>query len=282
MRRALLFLFALLLGAQAPIDFVCPMDPDVHAKGPGKCPRCGMKLVAGIPDHTEYRLDVRFTPPQIPAQKPVKMEFRLADPKTGAPVKQFDVVHEKLFHLFLVSQDLEWFQHVHPEPGANGVFALTATLPHPGVYRLLADCYPKGGTPQLLPRTFTTAGYARSIASDIPKLAPDLAAKHGENLDVELKLDPPAPIPGKKTMMFFRVKPGDGLEQYLGAWGHMMAASDDLIDTIHEHPFDATGKTEMQFNVFFPRAAMYRVWVQFQRRGVVNTVAFTIPVRELE
>ena len=38
-------------------------------------------------------------------------------------------------------------------------------------------------------------------------------------------------------MLFFRVKPADGLEPYLGAWGHMLAASDDLIDLIHTHPF---------------------------------------------
>ena len=29
--------------------FVCPMDPEVRSKGPGKCPRCGMTLVPGIP-----------------------------------------------------------------------------------------------------------------------------------------------------------------------------------------------------------------------------------------
>ena len=68
-------------------------------------------------------------------------------------------------------------------------------------------------------------------------------------------------------MMFFKVKPAEGLEKYLGAWGHMLAASDDLIDLIHTHPFLADGGPNMQFNVIFPRAATYRVWVQFQRRA---------------
>jgi len=71
------------------------------------------------------------------------------------------------------------------------------------------------------------------------------------------------------------------LERYLGAWGHLPAASHDLIDTLHEHPFLAQGG-QMQFNLVFPRPAVYRVWVQFQRRGVVNTVAFTVPVSRLE
>ncbi len=74
------------------------------------------------------------------------------------------------------------------------------------------------------------------------------------------------------------LKPGDGIEPYLGAWAHMLMVSDDLIDTLHDHPSIADGGPEMQFDVFFPRARTYRVWVQFQRLGKVNTVAFTIPV----
>jgi hypothetical protein len=37
----------------------------------------------------------------------------------------------------------------------------------------------------------------------------------------------------------------------------------------------------MQFNLIFPRVATYRIWVQVQRRGVVNTVAFTVKAHEL-
>jgi len=63
--------------------------------------------------------------------------------------------------------------------------------------------------------------------------------------------------------------------------GALTRGSDDLVDTIHEHPFIAGGGPDMQFNIFFPREAAYRVWIQFQRKGVVNTVAFTIPVSAL-
>ena len=42
------------------------------------------------------------------------------------------------------------------------------------------------------------------------------------------------------------------------------------------------GYKQIQFNMIFPRAGIYRVWVQFQRKGVVNTVAFNIPVKNLD
>jgi hypothetical protein len=270
----------LLLLGQDP-GFVCPMDPEVRSAAPGKCPRCGMKLVAGIPTRVEYALDFRAEPRQIPAGREVTLEFRVLDPKTGKPVTRFETVHEKLFHLFLVSQDLEYFSHQHPQLGRGGWFRLKTRLPKPGTYRLLADFDPSGGTPQLSARTFSTAGYVAPLENSIPHPAPDLALKRGPNLQVELITEPAVPVAGKKTMLFFRLHPADGLEQYIGAWAHLLAVSDDLIDTIHSHPFLADGGAQMQFNLFFPRPASYRLWVQFQRNGVVNTVAYTLPVKAL-
>ncbi len=284
MRHLLCCLFVLLVAtllcAQQAVEFTCPMDRDVRSKTPGKCPRCGMTLVANLPDPVEYPVELRIDPPQIPSARPIALEFRVADPETGAPVKHFEIVHEKLFHLFIVSQDLAYFAHLHPEFDGE-VFRLNTVLPKPGTYRLLADFYPTGGTPQLAPKTITTAGYTTPLEAAIPLLAPDLSPKRGENLTVELKLDPPQPIAGQKTMLFVHLSPADGLEPYIGAWAHLLAVSDDLVDTIHDHPFIANGGPDMQFNIFFPREAVYRVWIQFQRKGVVNTVAFTLSAMAL-
>jgi hypothetical protein len=114
------------------------------------------------------------------------------------------------------------------------------------------------------------------------ELSPDLSSKTAENLQVSLSMQPSQPVAGMKTLMFFHLEPVDGLELYLGAWSHMLAASDDLIDMIHDHPFLADGGPQMQFNMIFPRARTYRVWVQFQRKGVVNTAVFNIPVSDLK
>jgi hypothetical protein len=34
------------------------------------------------------------------------------------------------------------------------------------------------------------------------------------------------------------------------------------------------------FQMLFPRAGDYRMWVQFQRRGEVLTASFTVPVKD--
>ncbi len=279
--RAIIALLAFrLLGAQQRIEFTCPMDPEVRSAQPGKCPKCGMKLEAGIREPIEYPLQLQVKPRRIPAGRELQLSFRASDPKTGAPVTKFEVVHEKLFHLFIVSDDLQYFAHVHPDARPGGAFLLRTTLPKPGSYRLLADYYPSGGVPQLTPKTITTAGYTTPLLP--AELKADLTPQHGENLDVELTTDPPQPIAGKKTLLFFKLKPAAGLEPYLGAWGHLLAVSNDLIDMIHTHPSFAAGGPNVQFDMYFPREATYRIWVQFQRLGKVNTAMFSVPVSRLK
>jgi hypothetical protein len=236
-----------------------------------------MALVAGLPDPVEYRLDLSVAPRPIKPGQSASLTFSVLDPWKNRPVTNFQVVHEKLFHMFVVSQDLEVFLHNHPTLGSDGKFHYDYLFPKAGMYRVLGDFYPDGATPQLIAKTLFVPGQA-------PKpvfLTRDYSPKDAENLTVELTTEPQLPISRSTTQVILRVKPGDGLEKYLGAWGHMLVASSDLIDMVHEHPFIADGGPQIQFNVTFPRAQTYRVWVQFQRKGVVNTAHFDIPVVEL-
>lgn len=205
-------------------------------------------------------------------------------------MRDFEIVHEKLYHLFVVSQDLNYFVHDHPTRLPDASFQIDLRLPKPGLYRILSDINPKGGTPQLIEKTVLVPGPGFELAT--ARLEPDLTLKHAENLDVDLTLSPAQPVAGEKTLLFFHLlsfhlTPNEGIELLLGAMGHMLAVSSDLIDMIHGHPSIVTDFTDanykqLQFNVILPRAGMYRVWVQFQRHGVVNTVVFNIPVGDLK
>ena len=255
--------------------FVCPMDPDVRSNGPGKCRRCGMALVAGIPEPVEFHLDLATTPSPPAANATTTLEFQVHDPWKDRPVQRFVAVHEKLFHAFVVSQDLKYFNHGHPVLRGDGVFALPVVLPKSGMFRVLGDFYPDGATPQLLTETLFVPGAAGAP----PALSRDYSTKSDANLTVSLTMLPEQATAGNRTRMTFHVDPLDGFEKYLGAWGHMLAASDDLVDMIHLHPIREDGG-DVQFDVVFPRPHAYRVWVQFQRSGVVNTVHFDVPVAE--
>jgi hypothetical protein len=264
------------LRAQALV-YQCPMDPNVRSNVAGFCPRCGMKLRAGIPEPIEFPMDLKVTPPAVKAGEKAQIEFTVLDPENGKLIEHFQIVHEKLFHMFVISKDLKYFVHDHPTFGQDGKFRFEITFPKPGLYRILGDFYPDGATPQLIAKTIIVPGGWQST----PALTRDYSTKDGGNMRVSLRTEPAKPIAGSKTMLFFELSPGEGLEKYIGAWGHMLAASDDLIDLIHTHPFIADGGPKMQFNLYFPRPQPYRVWVQFQRQGVVNTAYFDVPAYEL-
>jgi hypothetical protein len=265
---------------EAEVEWVCPMDPDIREKRAGQCPRCRMDLVAGIPPFEEYPLRLEMTPGAWRAGQKVRMKFEVVHPKTGRRVRDFLLVHERYFHLFVVSADLNYFAHEHPEPQADGTFLFETTLPKAGLYRVLGDFYPKGGTPQLAVKTILSGGAGVS-SLDVPRLGPVQAEARGVNLSARLRLEPAEPVAGWKTLLFFELSESEGLEQYLGAWGHLLCASADLIDLIHTHPFLADGGPKLQFNVMFPRAGMHRLWPQFQRKGEVNTLRFDLRVREI-
>lgn len=266
------------------------MDKDVKSLGAGKCPRCGMRLVANLPDPLTYRLELETRPdPPSAGEATTHLLYRVRHPQTGAIVKDFEIIHERLFHTFLISFDLADFAHEHPEPRADGSFLLPVKFRRAVPYRLVADFYPRAGTPQFLtatvfPRHATLPG--------VPALAASPAGpRQGANLAIELVTEPAEPIAGLETLLFFRLTPPDDLEPYLGAWGHLLMASDDLVDLAHEHPLyvDGVPPTELrapwprriQFNHIFARARTYRLWLQVKRAGVLNTVHFDVPVKTL-
>lgn len=271
-RTLLLGIIAATARAQKPVEWVCPMDPDVRSGQPARCRKCGMALVAGIPEPVEYPVSLELQPRPLAPNAPVRMTFRITEPKSRKPAK-LQLIHEKLFHLFLVSEDLQFFAHEHPQLKGDGSFVFNARLPKSGEYRVLCDFYPENATPQLIGKSIIVPG-PHSKAHLQPTLQPQM----GENVRVSLRSEPARPVAGKKTMLFFELDPASGLQPYLGAWGHMLAASSDLVDMIHAHPAWEEAGPSIQFNLIFPRPGLHRVWVQFQREDVVNTVAFNVPV----
>src|SRR5581483_6413786 len=177
------------------LDWTCPMDPDVHLSKPGKCPRCGMTLVLKVPDRIEYEFHVDVEPPVLHPGVTALLTLRAIDPG-GKPVTHYELVHEKLIHLFVVSQDLEFFEHIHPVFDGKA-FHIQTRLPRPGMYRLLADYYPTGSVPQLSLSTLYVAG-PQSTARLKSSVAPQKCA----NLTATLRMEPEQPVAGLETRLF--------------------------------------------------------------------------------
>ncbi len=145
--------------------YMCPMHPDVRGKAGDTCRRCGMRLIPTSADYTPYSLDLDLTQRALRPNAPGRVRFFVRTANGRSIVRHFEEVHERIFHLFVVGRDLEYFAHIHPVLRPNGALDVDIAVPRPGPYQLIADFVPQGGAPQLVQRAFVTAGYTGPLGA---------------------------------------------------------------------------------------------------------------------
>ena len=279
--------------------YACAMHPDVMSDKPGKCPKCAMTLVrTRRPEMAEYEVKLATTPALVKPGKKFRLSFLIWHPKTGELAKEFHIVHDMPFHLFVVSQDLIYFAHLHPQQQKDGSFTIETMVPKAGSYIIYCDIFPVGGMPQVAHLSLITAGFYGDLFASQAQLELDrILTKTLEGVRFELTLNPAEPVGGRPATLKFHLtdektgEPVKDLQPYLGAWGHTLILSEDVSDYIHSHPTEMIpdnadrtkiyGGPDVSFDAFFPRTGRYRVWSQFQRQGQLITVSFTINVRRL-
>ena len=281
----------------AVTGWFCPMHPDHTATEAGKCPVCGMALIAGDPyDTRDYDLEFTTSPAAVVSGKPFTMKFNVRHPGTGETVKNYELVHDKRYHLFVISQDLSVFQHLHPDLQPDGSWALTITLPKAGYYRVLSDFVPSGGSPQFLGQTLVTTDFDGDLESQAARLEPDLVFKKTvDTITASVDLDPVSMVAGEYGHLRFTLtdassgEPITDLQPYLGAFGHTLILSEDMLDYVHSHPSEGSddissglGGPRVTFEGYMPRPGRYRAWTQFLRKDQLTTVSFTFSVLTLE
>ncbi len=269
----------------APDAFWCPMHPDIRSSTAGKCPLCRMELVPIPPPRLgEYWMDVAVT--AGPGGRGAsKLRLTLEDPITRRPVSAFATIHERLLHLFVIDRQLEYFRHLHPQQLADGTFELRENIP-PGEFMVIADFLPMTGRAQMLQRAIVTPGYRGSLFPAVAHLNSDVGLeKTGDGVRVSLQAS--GLKAGKEATLRFTLTdavtkaPVTDLEPFLGAPGHMLLVNANLTDANHVHPEEpATTGPVITFQPLMPAPVMYKIWLQFQRRGTVTTVPFVVSVDE--
>ena len=138
-----------------------------------------------------------------------------------------------------------------------------------GSYRLFAD-FAHDGEPHTLATDLRVDGAAELR----PLPAPQPAAVSDGGYDV--RLDAGAPRPAREADLRFTIT-RDGApvstEPYLGAGGHLVALREGDLAFLHVHPTER--RRRVGFAATFPTEGRYRLFLQFQHEGRVQTVAFT-------
>lgn len=207
--------------------------------------------------------------------------IRLRIKNNEVPIDDFEVNHEKLLHLIIVSKDLSYFNHVHPEYKGDGVFEIKNQFPAGGEYRMVADFKPTDGS------SMSKMEWVR-IGGESPQLSPvtvdNTLEKSVDGKKISLSFDPQLEA-GKELALKFTLtdestnQPISDLEPYLGSIGHVVIFSEDGERYLHVHALEGQGSgPEALFETTFPESGVYKIWGQFQRNGQVFTVQYIVNV----
>ena len=247
----------------------------------------------------QYQVTLNPIPAVIKPGKKVTLNFTILPPKTGDRVANFNVVPDKVFHLFIVSQDLEYFEHILPIRQPDGAFSVETTLPRAGPYNAYFEFTPAGATRQVIRRTLVADGPIETPAVNAV-IEPDRElTKSVDGIRFKLTTNPSEIINAKVTHLEFHLVhdttdwPITDLQPYLGAWGHTFILSEDMTDSLHVRPetmipedvdrSKLSSGGDISFETFFRRPGRYRIWSQFQRQEKkLTTVSFTVNVVQLD
>jgi hypothetical protein len=246
---ALLFAGAVIVGGAAGVERSEP--PETEGHGGEEEMAMPAKLVRGLAisdDGLTLELEHRDG----------ELAFRVAD-RRGRTVRDFDVEHTKRMHLIVVRRDMTGFQHLHPRQAPDGSWSVPLTLRDAGSYRVFAD-FAVGGEAHTLAGDLTVDGALRAVPIPAP-------ATTAETDGLEVRLQRGADLRFTVTRNGRPV----GVQDYLGAKGHLVALREGDLAFLHVHP----DERELRFEAEFPSAGRYRLFLQFRTEGRIHTAAFT-------
>lgn len=263
-----------------------------------------------LADHLAYRLSVNAWPAPVVGQ--ASRVFLRVYRQDGSLVRAFDDLHTQPMHLIAVSQDLEDFQHVHPRLAPwYGYLSTRLSFSRAMPYTLFAEYDPAGPARERTSRhMMAPAGATPTPAHLDPSSAFDgeltrrvtrgttrvsLVGAMGQRVRADVA-----------TSLHVQVDDTTGaaadLQDYMGMPAHAIVVSQDLRDFLHLHGMFTSGNggmtgvvgghgghgghggttppsgatAHLTVEVTFPRAGLYKLWVQVQRAGRVITVPFVV------
>jgi hypothetical protein len=231
-----------------------------------------------------YALQMQSVPAVPHVGQVVLLTLRIVDNASGKVVTNFDVVHEKKMHLFLVRSDLSRFFHVHPDPNSDGSFSYRFSFPAGGTWRVFADSAPHNMGSRITSATLKVSG---TSDPDSPPLVSAATSQLSVVDGMTLTLTPgPLEAHNTRELTFTLTdqngQPVTNIQPWLGADAHMMAIDRSGTLFVHSHPSErsaveiAAGK--LTFVTHMPESGLYKAWIQLQQGGKIHTFVFLINV----
>ncbi|MCC5639739.1 hypothetical protein LC593_28715 [Nostoc sp. CHAB 5844] len=241
-------------------------------------------------EHMSHEANTKITtqakltvPKNLTSNQPVNLVINIQD-TAGKSIDKFDTFQEKLMHLIIVRDDLATYDHIHPSYKGNGRFEVSANFSSPGDYSLFSDYKPSGQQEAVSLMQVKIPGSV-PLPKNLEKFE---KTKVLSNTKVNLNVANKNIQAGKEITLNFDVKdvgnnqPIKDLQPYLGERGHLVILKSSspltVSDYIHAHALKNSADGQIEFITNFPQPGTYKLWMQFQRNGKVDTADFWVNV----
>lgn len=240
------------------------------------------------PISNQYSVNLQYDPVIPETGMPTKLKISVTE-KSGAPVREYELVHEKLMHLIIVGEDLSYFAHIHPKLQDTGEnFTISHRFPESGRYKLWVDFKPKGRNQTLVAFMVDVIGLPAHTPITLAHDGRYIKDSADKNYQISLKLSSERIEANNSVDIVFSIHHAAGnpvldLEPLMGAGGHSVIISNDIQEFLHVHPTEEvesnwSGGPYISFRTSFPNPGLYKVWGQFQHKGKIIVADFILQV----
>ena len=231
------------------------------------------------------------------------IHFDMWESSGGTVVTRYDVDMTKIMHMIVVSDDLRYFDHIHPALQPDGHLTIDYRPAEPGLYHVYLDGIPHGMGRQVFRFDVPLASDSPAPATARTLHAPGESQQAGP---YRVTLDPVSVPSGEISTIDVSItkdgRPAEDLHPYLGAMAHGVFVGTKDLAYMHAHGMTAEmldmasaadcGDSMMlsmppmvpsdkvasrfEFEILAPSAQPYNFWMQFIGGTTLYTVPFLI------
>lgn len=226
----------------------------------------------------EYAIKFNTNLNKIIAGEKTKLLFSPRIKGDESNIIKLETFHEKEAHIIIVTDDLEYFSHLHPVNEGNGNYSVEINLPFGGKHAMFIEYKPLGSDKIIERFDLNVEGREKSKAvfknknhlfkdqsvSVILQNAEDLYSGKEIHLPVVILKDS-------------KEHNAANLDNYLGEKAHAVLIGIENSDFLHVHPMVINNQLNLHMNT--DKSGYYRLWLQFQIDGTLSTADFVLEVK---
>ena len=203
---------------------------------------------ASILETTSIPMSLSFGTTVLIPDQPNKVTVFLRRTDNNSPVTFQDLkeVHTRKLHLLIIDPTLKEYHHVHPEEGSQaGEYVFTFT-PSGSFFRVFADITIIGSDKNIfVPSVLGVKPVEKSRTDTVTRYESSDGVNVSAVLSFDSKPKSGSTSIGKLHLVDSTGSPIKNLEPVMGAFGHIVAFSQDLNHVLHVHPMGAEPTSAM-------------------------------------